>query len=227
MRRALAGIGGRATAHALPAPSAAVHAPGPPRPRASAVPPPRARARAAPALGAVAGRAGGPIPTPGVRAPALPAPPPARAVAPVPAPREARGVDLLAAIAVGDPVRPVTAARRAGRAAGAALATVRHERVPWAHLSRARLGAAWEAAQRAHGAAPGSLSLVGVYGPLPLAAVTGVALEPDGRIAVALAPLRSAAAPGDVALARSEPGGRLLRCDLPYPDDRRDRRRTR
>ncbi len=96
----------------------------------------------------------------------------------------------------------------------------------WTHLSRARLAAAWGAVQRAEGPGDEGLRLVGVFGPLPVGALEAVALEPDGRIAVRLAPGARPGGLGDVALARAG-DGRLVRCDLPYPAEGRGIRRTR
>jgi hypothetical protein len=70
--------------------------------------------------------------------------------------------------------------------------------------------------QRDHGGGPAELRLLGVFGPLPLGAVTDAALEPDGRLRVALGGRRPGRT-GDVALARDLATGRLVRADAPYP----------
>ncbi len=57
----------------------------------------------------------------------------------------------------------------------------------------------------------------GVYGPLPLGAVTAASLEPDGRLRVVLGGRRPGRT-GDVALARDAATGRLVRADVPYPE---------
>ncbi|MGD9571908.1 MAG: hypothetical protein AB7V62_08500 [Thermoleophilia bacterium] len=231
VRRALAGIGAGGTARAVPPPRAAARAPERPAVAARAATAPGAPVRhvGPPAL-AVA-RGSGP-----------PAPPQVRSAAPVPAaagahsgpppltPSPARGSGAPGTAPHGGvllrPARRGLGARRPAAGLAAALRTQRRERVAWTHLSRARLAAAWEAVQRAGGPGEADLRLVGVYGPLPVGALEAVALEPDGRIAVRLAATPRAGAPGDVALARAG-DGRLVRCDLPYPDGGRGIRPTR
>ena len=71
--------------------------------------------------------------------------------------------------------------------------------------------------QRDHGGGLADLRLQGVYGPLPLGAVTAAAFEPDGRLRVELGGRRPGRT-GDVALARDAATGRLVRADVPYPD---------
>lgn len=114
----------------------------------------------------------------------------------------------------------------ARRAPVGALRTQRRARVPWALLPRPRLAAAWRAVQAADPGA-GEPRLVGVYGPLPLDAVEAAGLDGDGRLAVTLARLRRPSATGDIALARVGRDDRLVRCDLPYPAEGRDRRPSR
>lgn len=71
--------------------------------------------------------------------------------------------------------------------------------------------------QAEHGAA-GELLLVGVYGPVPLDAVTALALDADGRAAMTFARRAAGGRRGDVALARVAATGRLVRSDIPHPD---------
>ena len=99
---------------------------------------------------------------------------------------------------------------------GARLRTVRRARVSWARLPRERLTAAWGRIQTEHGAG-GELLLVGVFGPVPIDAITAVALEPDGRLAMTFARRGVLGRMGDVALARHAASGRLVRCDIPHP----------
>jgi hypothetical protein len=186
-------------------PAATVHAAGAPRP-AVATPAigfePDARCAAAP----------------GTRAVAV-APPP---LAPVP---RAATVVLGAPVARGDAAGAATSARRcapvarAGARSGVpdAARLGRRARTPWHLLGRERLAAAWEAVQRDHGGGLADLRLLGVYGPLPLGAVTAAALDPDGRLRVVLGGRRPGRT-GDVALARDAATGRLVRADAPYPD---------
>lgn len=94
-------------------------------------------------------------------------------------------------------------------------------------LGRRRLGAAWEAVRAAAGG-EGQAGLVGVYGPVPLGAVESTALEPDGRLAVTLAPAPARREPiGDVVVGRVGAERRLVRSDLPYPAGVRVARRAR
>lgn len=122
-------------------------------------------------------------------------------------------------------VPPVRRRPPRGGLPGAAR-VLRRQRTPWPRLSRVRLAAAWAAVQRDHGGPGADLRLVGVYGPLPLAAVAAAALEPDGGLRVAVGP-RRAAAHGDIALARDAATGRLVRADAPYADALGDGRELR
>lgn len=98
---------------------------------------------------------------------------------------------------------------------GRRLRTMRRERVPWTSLSRERLAAAWGRVQIEH-ASLGELLLVGVFGPVPIDAVTSVALDPDGRLAMTFSRAVSGRR-GDIALARHAASGRLVRSDVPRP----------
>ncbi len=217
MKRAIARLGARTTARPVAPPSAAARSPefAPPVVRAPAAPaavvhadgaiaPPPARSGAPGALTTRAQRAGTTLATAGHRIDPRPPAFGVRAVAP-PA-GEPRGATVIAR----------APARRPARLDGAPLRTQRRTRIPWGLLPRPRLAAAWAAVQREHGAA-GELSLVGVYGPLALDAVAAAGLDPDGRLAVTVGPSRRPPVTGDIALARVEPGRRLVRCDLPYP----------
>jgi hypothetical protein len=97
------------------------------------------------------------------------------------------------------------------------LHRLRRARVPWNGLARERLLAAWTRLLREHGAPPEELRLLGVYGPLPLAAVEAVALRPDGRAELRVGRRRASGPAGDIALARHVPTGRLVRSDVPAP----------
>jgi hypothetical protein len=186
-------------------PAATVHAAGVPRP-----------AVAAPAVGlAPAARRAA---APATRAVAVAAPP----LTPVP---RAAAAALGAPVARGGAAAPATTARRCAPvgSAGArrgmpdAVRVGRRGRVPWHLLGRERLARAWGAVQRDHGGGLADLRLLGVFGPLPLGAVTAAALEPDGRLRVVLGGRRPGRT-GDVALAREAATGRLVRADVPYPD---------
>jgi hypothetical protein len=131
--------------------------------------------------------------------------------------RPARAACPLAATARSVAPIAIPRGRRAVGPLASALRTQRRERIPWRLLPRPRLAAAWSAVQRQHVGGAGELSLVGVYGPVPLGAVQGVALDRDDRLAVTLARQTRPVVPGDIAIARVEPGRRLVRCDLPYP----------
>lgn len=177
----------------------------------------------------------------GVRRPAVAAPavglepdarraaaPATRAVAVAPPPLAP--VPRAATVALGAPVARAgaagvaTAARRSALVAGAgarrgvpdAARLGRRARTPWHLLGRERLSAAWEAVQRDHGGGLADLRLLGVFGPLPLGAVSAAALDPDGRLRVTLGGRRPGRT-GDVALARDAATGRLVRADVPYP----------
>jgi hypothetical protein len=140
---------------------------------------------------------------------------PARAVA-VPvgeiAPRAVPAPRLGARAGRVSPLAPATARRgsRDGR-----LRVLCRERIPWTLLPRERLAAAWTRLLREHRADPADLRLVGVYGPVPLAAIEGVALDGDGRLRLRLGRRAAPAGTGDVALARHAVTGRLLRSDVP------------
>jgi len=163
---------------------------------------------------------------PATSAVAVPPPP----LAPVPH----AAVAAVAAPAALRAPAPGTAARRCAtldrarirRGVPAAARLSRRERTPWHLLGRERLAAAWQAVQRDHGAGGADLRLAGVYGPLPLGAVSAAGLEPDGRLRVVLAGRRPGPT-GDLALARDEATGRLVRADAPYPDAGGARRRLR
>ena len=96
------------------------------------------------------------------------------------------------------------------------LRTVRRSRVPWPQLPRERLAAAWGRIQTEHAAA-GELLLVGVFGPVPIDAISSVALDPDGRLAMTFARRGVRGRWGDVALARQAASGRLVRSDVAHP----------
>jgi len=201
----VARLGASSTAREVAPPAATVHAAGAPRPGAGApalAVVPSARRALAPATGVSA------VPPPSL----TPVP---RAAAAAVAPPAARGRARALATAARRcaPVGAVRAHRGVPAAARRALRT----RTPWHLLGRDRLGAAWEAVQRDHGAGLADLRLAGVYGPLPLGAVTAAALEPDGRLRVVLGGRRPGRT-GDVALARDAATGRLVRADAPYPD---------
>jgi hypothetical protein len=222
-----------ATAGAVPAPGAAVAVLRPPTPRTTAlraaVRPAATPGRVATALPAPAARTGrGAV----VRTHAV-APAPARAgVRPVrPCGAAARAVVVaLAGRAAVRAERPLPAGRAHRREAlpGGPLFTVRRRRADWASLDRHRLAVAWGRMLADHGLPGDLLNLVGLYGPVPLGLLRGVALEPDGRVAMRLGRARSAGPPGDVVLARHTGDGRLLRVDVPRaaagPGGGRDRR---
>jgi hypothetical protein len=177
------------------------------------------------------------VPRPAVAAPAVDlapaafraAAPATRAVAvapPVLSPVARAGAAAVAAPAArGAAAAPATAARRCapvGRAGARhgvpdAARRGRRDRTPWHLLGRERLARAWDAVQRDHGGGLADLRLQGVYGPLPLGAVSTAALEPDGRLCVVLGGRRPGRT-GDVALARDAATGHLVRADVPYPD---------
>ncbi len=148
------------------------------------------------------------------RSPAVAATAPALGRIGAVAPPEARAASVPSAPGRrGEPVaRPRAHFGPAG--GGRVLRTVRRERVPWTGLSRRRLAAAWGRVQIEHASA-GELLLVGVFGPVPIDAITAVALEPDGRLAMTFSRSTSARR-GDVALARHAATGRLLRSDIPH-----------
>ncbi|HMM48672.1 MAG TPA: hypothetical protein PKE32_03550 [Miltoncostaeaceae bacterium] len=95
------------------------------------------------------------------------------------------------------------------------VASMRRAPLAWGELPRARLAVAWRAVRAAHGGEAADLELVGVYGPVPLSALTGVALGP-GRVAVlSLAQHRRAPLAGDLALARRRADGSLVSAAVP------------
>lgn len=201
----MARLGASPVAREVARPAAAAHAADVPRPRVGAPAThlaPAVRRAAAPATSAVA----------------VPPPP----LAPVP---NAAAAAVAPPAARGRAQAPVTAARRctsvgavrAHRGVPAAARLARRGRTPWHLLGRDRLAAAWEAVQRDHGGGLADLRLAGVYGPLPLGAVTAASLEPDGRLRVVLGGRRPGRT-GDVALARDAATGRLVRADVPYPE---------
>jgi hypothetical protein len=219
VRRLIARIGASSTARNAPAPVARVHATEPPRPAAAAVPPPGAEAGPARAVGPPAAR------PEAVAALATAAVAGAQRLAPVAAHGVAAAIVAApgaVACGLGTPGRAGgvvrrPAARRGPLGAGSRLHRQLRARVPWNLLPRERLLAAWTRLLREHGVAPGELRLLGVYGPLPLGAVEGVVLRPDGRAEVRLARRRARGPTGDVALARHVPTGRLVRSDVPEP----------
>jgi hypothetical protein len=113
--------------------------------------------------------------------------------------------------------RPLPRAARAGGTApppAGPLLVARRRRAGWTGIDRGRLARAWGRMLADHGLPGDELTLIGLYGPVPLGLVAGVALEPDGRVALRLARARSTGPPGDVVLARHAPTGRLLRVDV-------------
>lgn len=208
----MARLGASSTARRVPPPAVAVHAAGGPRPRAVA---PATAITAAPRSASPPSTSTVTVPPP----PLVPVAHPAGAALAAPAARgraEAPGTTARRC-------RPVGGVRAHGRVPPAARVS-RRRRTPWHLLGRDRLAAAWDAVQRDHGGGPGDLRLAGVYGPLPLDAVTAASLAPDGRLCVVLGGRRSART-GDVALARDAVTGRLVRADIPYPDPGGARRR--
>jgi hypothetical protein len=207
----VAGLGATSGARRVAPPAAAARAAG--APRADALAP--ATAIAAPARRAAA---------PATSAMAVPPP----ALAPVP---RAATAAVAAPAARGGAPAPGTAARRCAPVGGVrarrgippAARLARRARTPWHLLGRERLAAAWEAVQRDHGGGLADLRLAGVYGPLPLGAVTAATLAPDGRLCVVLGGRRPGPT-GDVALARHAATGRLVRADAPYPEPAGGRR---
>ena len=133
-----------------------------------------------------------------------------RIAAPAPAVRATVGIAGTVSRAAALPsaghgrVEPVVRPRAHGAPGGGEslrLRTVRRSRVPWPDLPRERLAAAWGRIQTEHAAA-GELLLVGVYGPVPIDAISSVALDPDGRLAMTFARRGVRGRWGDVALAR-------------------------
>ncbi|MFN8122015.1 MAG: hypothetical protein U0237_06245 [Thermoleophilia bacterium] len=87
-------------------------------------------------------------------------------------------------------------------------------RVDWGLMDRVRLARDWGRVLRDHRFPAEELQLVGVFGPIALAAVASVALGADGRLAVRLTRPRLPGPAGDVVIARHEPTGTLLRTDV-------------
>ena len=160
----------------------------------------RRRPRRSTRPGAAArGRRAGDRPRPAARRAAAPRdarrsrslPPP---LAPVP--RAAAAAALGAPVARAGAPAPATAARRCAPSPGPCARRRRPGRRParaqrrrarrGTCSARDRLAAAWEAVQRDHGGGLADLRLLGVFGPLPLGAVSAAALEPDGRLRVTL-----------------------------------------
>jgi hypothetical protein len=112
-------------------------------------------------------------------------------------------------------IAPVPAQRLRGRAAEGLLAQ-RRRRIDWELVGRDRLLRAWKSVLREHGFPAGEVRLVGIFGPAPLGALEGVALDASGDAAiVALRRSRVPGPTGHVALARHVPSGRLLTVLLP------------
>jgi len=87
-------------------------------------------------------------------------------------------------------------------------------RVDWGLIGRERLARGWARMLGDHARPPEDLRLVGVFGPLPLAAVAAVSLAADGRLAIRLRRPQLPGRAGDVVLALHEPSGTLLRSDV-------------
>lgn len=94
------------------------------------------------------------------------------------------------------------------------LMLARRRRVDWGLIDRARLARDWARVLRDHGHPAEDVQLVGVFGPVALAAVGSVALTADGRLAVRLVRPRLPGPAGDVVIARHGPSGALLRSDV-------------
>lgn len=107
---------------------------------------------------------------------------------------------------------PPAAPAPPGAAAAGAHAVRRMRRTPiaWTHITPDRLRAAWQAILADHGHPGTDLELVGVYGPLPVNAITTIAVAADRRATLGLAPDTAPPTAGDLALARHTPTGRLL-----------------
>lgn len=111
------------------------------------------------------------------------------------------------------PLPPIVAVGTRPDPAGP-LFLARRERVDWGLIGRERLARGWARVLRDHALPADDLRLIGVFGPLPLAAVAGVVLGADGRLGVRLVRPRLPGPAGDVVLARHEPSGTLLRSDV-------------
>ena len=219
MRRLIARIGASATARRTPPLAVRVRAAEPPHPSAAAVPPPGAGAGPPQAVGPPSARPASvaALATTAVAGAERLAAAAAHRVAPaIVAAPGAVPCRLGSSGRAGGVVRR-PAARRGLLGAGSRLHLQRRARVPWNLLPRERLLAAWTRLLREHGAPPDELRLLGVYGPLPLGAVEGVVLRPDGRAELRLARRRARGPMGDVALARHVPTGHLVRSDVPEP----------
>lgn len=125
-------------------------------------------------------------------------------------------VTVATARARGEVPLPRAANIRRPRAVPPALFVTRRHRAAWDAIERLRLAAGWRQVLVDHRLPAEQLELVGIYGPLPLGLVDGVLLEGDGRLAVTLARRAVSGPPGDVAIARHVPSGRLLRSALPH-----------
>jgi hypothetical protein len=113
-------------------------------------------------------------------------------------------------------VLPKGASHRARLRPGGVALSQRRRRVPWELIRRERLLAAWARILREHGLEADDVRLVGVFGPLPLGALFGAALDPDGeRAVISLRRTRVPGPPGDLALARHVPSGRLVSAAIP------------
>jgi hypothetical protein len=108
---------------------------------------------------------------------------------------------------------PLVALGAAPRADGP-LYLLHRSRVDWGLIGRDRLARGWARMLADHARPPADLRLVGVFGPLPLAAVAAVSLAQDGRLAVRLRRPPVPGPAGDVVLALHEPSGTLLRSDV-------------
>ncbi len=145
----------------------------------------------------------------------------ARAVCAVRFAPAARGPGRSAIRPSGPAVRGADPVPRAPRShASRALAPLwrtRRRPVPWPHLDRERLRAAWDGMLAEHGIDGPDTELIGVYGRLPLGAVAHVRLDPDRTATITFDPAAPAPGPaGDLALARQGATGPLLRHAIPH-----------
>ncbi|MCC6833164.1 MAG: hypothetical protein IT200_17660 [Thermoleophilia bacterium] len=111
------------------------------------------------------------------------------------------------------PLPPLTALGARPRPDGPLLLAHR-TRVDWGLIDRERLARDWGRVLRDHRLPAADLQLVGVFGPIALAAVASVAVGADGRLAVRLVRPRLPGPAGDVVIARHERTGALLRSDV-------------
>lgn len=111
------------------------------------------------------------------------------------------------------PLPPIVALGARPRPDGPLLLAHR-TRVDWGLMDRMRLARDWGRVLRDHRFPAEELQLIGVFGPIALAAVASVAMGADGRLAVRLARPRLPGPAGDVVIARHEPTGALLRTDV-------------